>query len=397
MPWAKGVPRDRSEAAKWFRKAAEQGGASAQYFLGRACWSGDGVPQDQAEAMKWFRLAAAQDLPEAQVRLGLAYERGLGSPKDTVEAARWYRMAAERGNADAQCALGWMYCDGRGVAKDEIEALAWMNIAAASGDENNVKSREALERDLGRQISLVAQQRSKELIKEIDAAKSHRSAALNGSPIANEQAAPKASGSGAIVSANGLILTAAHVVADAAHVRVVTAQGTCEAQIVRVDQANDLAVLKIEGRALVALPIKSSRQVRLGQSVATIGFPNISFQGFSPKVTRGEISSVNGFADDPRSWQISVPVQPGNSGGPLLDEYGNLIGIVVSKLGLKTAVTTGDLPQNVNYAVKSAYALALLEPYLDANAPEPKSTGQRLNFEDVVATAQQSVVLILVY
>ena len=93
---------------------------------------------------------------------------------------------------------------------------------------------------------------------------------------------------------------------------------------------------------------------------------------------------------------ISVPVQTGNSGGPLLDENGNLVGVVVAKLGMAAARATGDLPQNVSYAVKSAYALALLEPYLDS-AVETKPSSEKLRFEDMVAKAQQSAVLILVY
>jgi len=193
------------------------------------------------------------------------------------------------------------------------------------------------------------------------------------------------------------VLTAAHVVADAASVTVITAQGTKTAKVVRLDESNDLAVLKIDGGPHAALPVSPSRSIRLGQGVATIGFPNIGIQGFSPKLTRGEISSLNGIGDDPRGWQISVPVQPGNSGGPLLDENGNLIGVVVSKLGLKAARATGDLPQNVSYAVKSAYALALLEPYLDSSAAGPNQANQKPSFEDMVAKAQQSVVLILVY
>ena len=163
------------------------------------------------------------------------------------------------------------------------------------------------------------------------------------------------------------------------------------------DEPNDIAVLKLASGTYSALPVAPSRLIRLGQLVATIGFPNIEIQGFSPKVTKGEISSLNGIGDDPRSWQISTPVQPGNSGGPLLDENGNLIGVVEAKLGLKAAQATGDLPQNVGYAVKSAYALALLEPYLDATAPEPNQPGKKPSFEDMVAKAQQSAVLILVY
>jgi S1-C subfamily serine protease len=208
---------------------------------------------------------------------------------------------------------------------------------------------------------------------------------------------PKYSGTGSIVSVDGHILTAAHVVTAGKEIKVVTTQGVNTATILRVDEANDLAILKADGGQYPTLAISPSRKVRLGQMVATIGFPNIDIQGFSPKVTKGEISSLNGIGDDPRAWQISAPVQPGNSGGALLDENGNLIGVVVSKLGLKAAHATGDIPQNVNYAVKSTYALALLEPYLDASAPEPNQGASKPKFEDMVAKAQQSVVLILVY
>jgi len=208
---------------------------------------------------------------------------------------------------------------------------------------------------------------------------------------------PKSSGSGAIVSTDGYVLTAAHVVVGASRVEIYTVQGMKAASVLRVDEANDLAVLKLVGGSYPALTVAPSRKVRLGQPVATIGFPNVEIQGFSPKLTRGEISSLNGIGDDPRAWQISVPVQPGNSGGALLDEDGNVIGVVVSKLGLKVVKLTGDIPQNVNYAVKSTYALALLEPYLDGNAAEPNKTAAKPQFEDMISRAQQSVVLILVY
>ena len=216
-------------------------------------------------------------------------------------------------------------------------------------------------------------------------------------PNANNEAQPRASGTGAIVSSSGHVLTAAHVVAGATRISVVCDQGIKSATIVRFDETNDLAVLKLASGAYDAMPISPSRRVRLGQSVATIGFPHIDLQGFSPKVTRGEISSLNGFGDDPRSWQVSVPVQSGNSGGALIDDSGNLVGVIVSKLGLNATRVTGDITQNVNYAVKSAYALALLEPYLDSNTPVPFQLTNKPSFEDMVAKALKSVVLILVY
>lgn len=214
---------------------------------------------------------------------------------------------------------------------------------------------------------------------------------------AGDAAVPTATGTGTIVTVAGHILTAAHVVADSPKISVVAEGGTYEAKVLRLDEKNDLAVLKITATNLTPLPIIASRGMRLGQPVATIGFPNPGIQGFSPKLTRGEISSLNGFGDDPGSWQISVPVQPGNSGGPLLDANGNLVGVIAAKLSLRAAIVTGDMPQNVAYAVKSAYALALLEPYLDNEVPAPKAGQAENRFEEMVATAQRSTVLILAY
>ena len=395
-----GVPKDSREAVKWYRRAAEQGHIGAQSVLGSMYREAEGMAKDGAEAVKWYRMAADQGDEVSQFRLGWMFSRGDGVPKDGIGAVKWYRMAADQGFALAQGNLGVMYSNGEGVAKDSVEGLAWTNIAAASGNETYVKNRGLFERQLGPQATLAAQQRSKEILKEIEAAKKSASAPTPKAPTAPSEPvaeAPKFSGSGTIVSAAGHVLTAAHVVAGAKSVKVITARGTTTAKVLRIDEANDLAVLKLAGGSYPALSVAASRTVRLGQTVATIGFPNIEIQGFSPKVTRGEISSLNGIGDDPRAWQISVPVQTGNSGGPLLDENGNLVGVVVAKLGMAAARATGDLPQNVSYAVKSAYALALLEPYLDGGAVEAKPAGAKLRFEDMVAKAQQSAVLILVY
>jgi len=374
--------------------------ALAQFSLGVLYDHGDGVPKDIDEAVMWYRKAGEQGIALAQFNLGELYDHGDGVPKDSAEAVKWYRMAAEQDYAPAQGNLGSMYANGEGVPRDAIEGLAWSNIAAASGNEIFVKNRDMLERRVGPEATLAAQQRSKQILKEIEAKKRGAASSVpkdSAGPISPAAEAPKASGSGAIVSTEGHVLTAAHVVAGARSVKIFTSQGMKTASVVRIDEANDLAVLKLAGGTYSALPVASSRKIQLGQTVATIGFPNVEIQGFSPKVTRGEISSLNGIGDDPRFWQISVPVQPGNSGGPLLDENGNLVGVVVSKLGLKAVTITGDLPQNVNYAVKGTYALALLEPYWGNNTPEPNQGTAKPRFEDMVAKAQQSVVLILVY
>jgi serine protease Do len=164
-----------------------------------------------------------------------------------------------------------------------------------------------------------------------------------------------------------------------------------------VDAANDLALLKADGK-FSSLPIASSRTAHLGNSVSTVGFPDPTLQGFAPKFARGEIAALSGAADNSHYFQISVPVQPGNSGGALVDEHGNVIGIVSAKLDASVALAaSGALPENVNYAVKSSLLLSFLEsaPDVSAKLKEPITIDRK--FEDVVKSAQDAAVLVLVY
>ena len=87
--------------------------------------------QDDVEAVRWFRLAAEQGHAKAQFYLGLMYRTGKGVPQDYVEAARWFRLAAEQGDAKAQYSLGVMYGTGLGVPQDDVEAHMWLNLAAS--------------------------------------------------------------------------------------------------------------------------------------------------------------------------------------------------------------------------------------------------------------------------
>jgi uncharacterized protein len=411
----KGVPKDYAEAVKWYRKAVEQGNAQAQNNLGLCYQNGTGVPKDDAEAVRWFRKAAEQGLAQAQANLGVCYQNGTGVPKDDAEAIRWFRKAAEQGNATGQAGLGLAYYDGKGVPKDYDEAVKWYRKAAEQGlavAQNNLgwayyngkgvpkDYDEAVKwyRKAAEQGYAQAQANLATILKETESARQTRAKAEEDSrKQLKPPDDPKGSGTGVLLTDDGLILTAAHVVHDSTKVEVNTQQGLKTARVVNLDNANDLALLKCEG-SFKAAQIKSSSGIKLGQSVFTIGFPNIQFQGFSPKMTKGEISSLSGFQDDPCHWQISVPVQPGNSGGPLFDEAGNVVGVVLAKLNaMKMAKITGDLPQNVNYAVKSIYALPLLEPYRANLAPASGVSSSPKKFEDVVEKVQKSVVLILVY
>ena len=107
-----------STALQELRPFAEQGSASAQYYLGVMHQNGLGVPQDHKEAVKWYQLAAEQGDASAQYNLGLMHHNGKGLPQDSKEAVKWWELAAEQGVARAQFNLGLMYVNGTGVLQD---------------------------------------------------------------------------------------------------------------------------------------------------------------------------------------------------------------------------------------------------------------------------------------
>ena len=366
---------------------AENGDVTEQYNLGVIYYNGEGVPQDDVEALKWFRKAAEQGEAHGQRQIGWAYYEGKGVTQDYAEAAKWYRKAANQGDADAQNNLGVMYSRGDGVPQDLVEAYKWCNLAAAQGSTNHINNRDAF------LISMTPAQiaEGQRLVREFKPRKE------SGSDNSTSPENPTASGSGFFITDNGYLISNYHVVKGATKVRLRTSAGLIDVRVIQVDAANDLALLKADGK-FSPLPIAASRSAPLGGTVATIGFPDPSLQGFSPKLAKGEIASLSGAGDDPRYFQISVPVQPGNSGGALVDEHGNVIGIVSAKLDASAALAaSGALPENVNYAVKSSLLLSFLEsvPEVSAKLKTPNTADEK--FEDVVRSAQDAAVLVLVY
>ena len=113
---------------------------------------GEGVLKDDAEAVKWYRLAAEQGQANAQYALGLSYGAGLGGVlEDHAEAVKWFRLAAEQGVASAQYTLGLSYAAGLGgVLEDSVLAHMWFNIAGANGNEAAREMRGRFERDMTR-------------------------------------------------------------------------------------------------------------------------------------------------------------------------------------------------------------------------------------------------------
>jgi S1-C subfamily serine protease len=208
---------------------------------------------------------------------------------------------------------------------------------------------------------------------------------------------PTASGTGFFISSDGYLLTNNHVIDRAERISVKVQDQELPASLVSADLKNDLALLKVIGD-FTPIPLGEARDVGLGDAVMTIGFPNIEVQGFSPKLTRGEISSLKGIQDDPRLFQISVPLQPGNSGGPLIDASGNAIGITIAQLDALIALKfSGSLPQSVNYALKVSYARLLVEsvPHLSEKLPRPQKN--KLESSAITDRAIHGTAFILVW
>lgn len=169
------------------------------------------------------------------------------------------------------------------------------------------------------------------------------------------------SGTGFVV-AEGRALTNNHVVEQCGRIVARNAQGRdLPAQVTARDAEMDLALLSVPRDAGPALAFRDPPQVRRGDEVVTYGFPLSGILSSGPTLTRGDISALAGLRDDQNQVQISAPVQRGNSGGPLLDRSGNVVGVVVSKLNAqRVAERTGDIPQNVNFAIKADRAVSFL-------------------------------------
>ncbi len=140
-----------------------------------------------------------------------------------------------------------------------------------------------------------------------------------------------------------------------------TADGrTLPGRVPASDARRDLALVRVTGSPGPVLAFRAN-PVRRGESVVTYGFPLAGLLSSGPTLTTGEVSALAGLNDNPTQFQISAPVQQGNSGGPLLDRQGNVIGVIVSKLNAaRVAQRTGDIPQNVNFAVKGTEAVDFL-------------------------------------
>lgn len=220
--------------------------------------------------------------------------------------------------------------------------------------------------------------------------------------VADKQGAPPASkpvksksGTGFVVSANGHIVTNHHVIEGCSDLKGnLTGEAAMVLRVVSSDANNDLALLQSPSTATFKEYARiRDRSIRSGDSVVAIGFPFHGLLTSDFTVTTGIVSSLSGMRNDSRFLQISAPVQPGNSGGPLFDTTGQIVGVVTGKLdGLRVAVATGSIPENINFAIKTG----ALRDFLD-NSVVPYQTAEpkgELKTTDIAGNARAYTMLI---
>jgi S1-C subfamily serine protease len=202
-------------------------------------------------------------------------------------------------------------------------------------------------------------------------------------PAVAPPAVTRRAGTAFAVRSDGLLLTAFHVVGGARSISVRCGdKPSTPAALVETAATLDLAVVRAEQRPSGYLPLAAPRSGRVGDHVFTIGLPAPDLLGPAPKYTDGAISALSGLQGEAVLMQTTVPIQPGNSGGPIVNEQGEVVGIVVSTAAIETFVArTGTLPQNINWAVKAEYALPLFE----APPPRAKAVGRRQAIENALA------------
>jgi Trypsin-like peptidase domain len=172
-------------------------------------------------------------------------------------------------------------------------------------------------------------------------------------------------GTGFAVDTAGAVVTNYHVVQGCGAVSfLLIGNSSTDARVIASDPVNDLALLKLREPAKTAAVFQDPEKLRPGDDIIVFGFPLVSQLASAGNLTRGSVTAMWGLRDDARYFQMSAPIQLGNSGGPVLNQSGRVTGVVTYKLNAARELkTTGDISQNVNFALKNS----LLRAFLDSN------------------------------
>lgn len=412
-----GIKKDYKQAFKLFMKAAKQGNTEAQYYIGLMYFNSEWVKKNYKKAFKWLSKAAEGGAPGAGGTIGFMYYKGLGVKKDYKKAFKWFMRAYENDDHRVLSSIGDMYFEGKGVNKNYEKAFYWYRKAALMGNPLGALSISSMYLfGLGEKKNYIkayawlniALSLSKEnstykwLLRELNKLESKMTKkeiaiAQNYNPLKDDKKSediprygsvetPKIyTGTGFFVNKNNVI-TNHHVVRNCKRI-ILTRNGYKSAAEIQVeDTTNDLALLKASQGNGTFLSFRTGRGPRIGDGVIVVGYPLGDILGSSIKVTTGNLSSMTGLVNDTTGLQLTAPVQPGNSGGPLLDMSGHVVGVIVARLKKE---------QNVNFAIKSNVA----QMFLDINNVDYNTSmsEKKKNVADVAEEVKKGIVQVVCY
>ena len=432
-----GVQKDGAEAAIWFRKAAKQGHAEAKSLLTKMFNNDKGKWTSFDDFMLWLLKATAQaDDSDSQFELAEKYISGAGVEKNRYLAEKWLVNSILNDPKNKKSIeliekeFNWHCVDGdfctsiinnASIIHDKNLSWYWeiglmkvemnkeiMRVTLKNYDVMNCNNRtlghktlQALDSDLNPKENVTIADNKIEFKPLEPSAYSDRLVNyVCGKTNVDKKAEDihEVSFGTGWPTHSGYIMTNQHVINGKKKITVVSAAGEkFSATVLIEDKINDLAVLQVDhpDKLPPALPIANA-SARTGSKVFTIGYPHPDVMGEKPKLTEGIVNALSGYMDDSRILQISVPVQAGNSGGPLLNMNGEVVGIVTAKLSaVKMFNWTGDLPQNVNYAIKASYITALLRSVKERSTLTKMLPIKRADLESLSSRIQNSVFLII--
>ena len=261
--------------------------------------------------------------------------------------------AAMQGYGIAQESISKMYDEGNGVKKNYILAYAWLNLAKSNEDASNNIMMKILEERL-KKLEAKMTPRQIAIAQAYDPIKANKEKTNSEN---KKTPSDTYTGTGFFIN-QSTVVTNHHVVKGCKSIEFVRGEYRSKAEVLIDDSRNDLAVLKTKKLNNNFLHFRGGRGIRIGEEIIVLGYPLGKLLGSGVKLTTGNVSSLTGLVDDVTNMQITAPVQPGNSGGPLLDSSGNIVGVIVARLEKDLS---GNIAQNVNIAIKSNVLQMLLD------------------------------------
>jgi len=375
---------------------AEQGHALAQVNLGAMYDAGQGVRQNLSKAFELFRKAAQNGNPHAQYNLANMYTEGRGIGRDINQAKTWYLKAAQQDLAIAQYALGMLYADttshtGQRTTNDQEIAIEWFYKSGLSYLQNNdLDGAQLAHQEIANLVAdhpIANQLEHKIRNTHLKLKSKNHVAVFLGAAF----------GTGWPIS-SGYVITNNHVISSSDEILLLDSTGQqIKARPILIDEPNDIAILEVGDihRLPPAIPLATS-SLNVGARVFTIGFPRVDVMGVKPKLTDGVIIKVSGLADDNASCQTTVPIQSGNSGGPLLNMRGEAVGVIRSMIGMKQPDTGETLVfKNASCALKIDKLSDILSSLPKTRAFIQTLPSQTASLEDLTQRIKDSMLIVV--